>query len=372
MSIRNLIIGCGLSGIVLANKLATELKEKVLVIDRKGHIGGNIFDYKDGNGILVHKYGPHILHTNIKRVWDYLSLFTKWHKFSLEVNAFVDHKFINIPFNLNSLYKFFANDEAVDLEYELIKSYGHNSQISLFDLKNGTNIKIHTLSKVIYNKIYKNYTLKQWGRCLEEIDPATIERLPIYISRDNKYFKEIYQAIPLNGYTYMANKMLENSRIDVQLNTDFNNIKNKIKYDRLFCTCPIDEFFNFRFGELPYRSLHFDICEKKMEYFQKTAIITYPNNYKFTRICEHKHFLNTKSQNTTISYEYPEEFKLGKNERFYPINNSISNALYSRYVMYSQKKQNIFFLGRLGDYRYYNMDVAVERALKVFDMIKTL
>ena len=224
------------------------------------------------------------------------------------------------------------------------------------------------IGKYVYENVFKNYTMKQWGLKPEEIDPTVTARVPVYISNDVRYFQDKYQAIPINGYTEMIANILNHKNITVKLNTDckeldLNNFKS------IYYTGAIDEYFDYKFGELPYRSLRFDVQTINKEYYQNTVVTNYPNDYDFTRITEHKYFLDEKSEKTTISIEYPEAFEIGKNERYYPISNEKNNSLYNKYLDEAKNNKNLHFFGRLGDYKYYNMDIAVERVLKLFNDI---
>ncbi len=363
---RNLVVGAGLTGATIARKLADELGEQVVVIDRRNVEAGNIYDYKDKiTGITVHKYGPHIFHTNNKEVWDFLSKFTKWHYFFLKPNAVMEGNFVTIPFNLTTLYEVFSNSMAQRLEEKLIKTYGYGIKVPILKLKENNDEDLKFLSDYVYENMFKNYTTKQWGLKPEDIDPTVTARVPIYISHDNRYFQDKYQAIPQIGYTAMVKNMLDHPCIEVRLNTDFKSVGEK--FDRVFYTGAIDEYFDYKFGQLPYRSLEFDIQTLDKEYYQKTVMTNYPNNYDFTRITEHKYFLDEKSDKTIISIEYPQQFELGKNERYYPIANSENLALYSKYQEEAKKIDGLYFVGRLGGYKYYNMDLAVEKALEFFD-----
>ncbi len=370
MSVQNLIVGCGLSGAITAERLASK-GEKVLIIDKRHHIAGNCYDYKDSRtNITVHQYGPHIFHTNNKNVWDYLSRFTKWHYFILKPNVVIDNIKATLPFNLNTLHEVFPRSLAEKLEEKLITQYGYNKKVSILELKTAKDPDLVFLAEFVYEKVFKNYTMKQWGLTPEEIDPSVTARVPVLVSRDSGYFQDTYQGIPAQGYTKMVENILRHPNITVQLNTEFAEVKNSISYNRLFFTGAIDEFFGYAYGELPYRSLYFDIQEKNMEFFQNTVVTNYPNNYDFTRICEHKYFLSEKSDKTILSVEYPLPFVLGQNERYYPIENPANAALYARYLEDAQKENHVFFLGRLGDYKYYNMDLAVDRALKLVENVR--
>lgn len=364
----NLITGAGISGSVIANLIASQLNEKVIVIDRKDHIAGNIYDYKDTEtNIHVHKYGPHAFHTNNKKVWDYLSKFTQWHYFYLKPNAVIEGRKVTLPFNLTTLRELFSPQMADKIEEKLISNYGYKVKVPILELKNNNDEDLKFIAEYIYENVFKNYTMKQWGLKPEEIDPSVTARVPIYISHDDRYFQDKYQGIPKNGYTKMIENMLCHKNIEVKLNTDYKDIKGNFK--RIFYTGAIDEFFGYKYGELPYRSLWFDVQTIDKEYYQKAVVTNYPNDYDFTRITEHKHFLDDKSEKTIISIEYPQSFNPGKNERYYPISNPANQALYNKYSQEAKKLSNLYFLGRLGDYKYYNMDLAVERAMALFEEV---
>ncbi len=368
--IKNLIVGCGLSGIVLAERIASELNEEVLIIDKRDHIGGNCYDYKGQDDIIIHKYGPHAFHTKYKEVWDYLSKFTSWHYFTLKSQIVIDNEKVTLPFNINTIYEVFPEYLATKISKKLINTYGYNKKIPILELKNSKDKDLKFLAEYVYKKIFEQYTVKQWGVTPEEIDKSVTSRVPVLVSKDNGYFQDKYQAIPLQGYTKMMNCILDNPLIKVQLNTDFKDIRDNVKYDKLFYSGAIDEFFNYEFGALPYRSLYFDIQEKNVEYYQNTAITNYPNNYDFTRISEYKYFLDQKTSKTTIAIEYPQEFEDGKNERYYPIANDSNLELYEKYLQKSKNLSNVYFFGRLGDYKYYNMDETIKRALDLFKKVK--
>lgn len=368
--IKNIVVGAGFSGATMAHKIATELGENVLVIDAKSHIGGNCYDYWDKNGICVHQYGTHIFHTNLKNVWDYISQFTKWYPYMHQVRGQIDGQEVPIPFNLNSIHQVFPKSIADTLEQKLIAKFGFNVKVPILELRKANDKDLEFLADYVYEKIFLHYTLKQWGMKPEDLNPAVTGRVPVYIGRDNRYFQDTYQGIPLEGYTKVIERMLDNPKINVKLNTKWDGIKDKVSFDRLFFTGPIDEFFDYNLGELPYRSLHFDFLTFDKEYFQSGACINYPNNYDFTRIGEYKYFLDNKSNKTVVSYEYPESFERGKNERYYPIVKDENQALYNKYLEQTTALKNVHFLGRLGDYKYYDMDKAINRALELFERIK--
>lgn len=368
-----LIVGAGISGSVLANLIAERLNQKVLIIDRREHIAGNCFDYLNANeNITVHKYGPHIFHTNNKEVWDYLSNFTKWHYFYLKPNVMIEGNRVSLPFTLKTLRELFSTSMSERIENKLIAKYGYGVKVPILDFQKSKDKDLNFIGKFVYENVFKNYTIKQWGLKPEEIDASVTARVPIYISNDSRYFQDKYQAIPIKGYTKLIENILNHKNITVQLNTDYKTLsQNEMKeFKAIFYTGAIDEYFDYQYGELPYRSLKFDIITIDKEYYQKSVVTNYPNDYDFTRITEHKYFLDEKSNKTIISVEYPRAFSLGKNERYYPINNDKNDKLYNKYLRESKKLNNVYFFGRLGDYKYYNMDLAVERVFELFEKLK--
>jgi UDP-galactopyranose mutase len=362
------VVGAGLSGAIIARKIAEDKNEKVLVIDAKDHIGGNLYDYRDSAGIMVHKYGPHIFHTNNRDVWNFISRFTKWRPYHHRVQGLVDGKFVPIPFNLNSLRMVFPNAMADRLENLLISHFGFNKKVPILELRNSRDKDLEFLAQYIYDKIFLEYTIKQWGLAPDQIDPTVSGRVPVYVSRDDRYFQDKYQGVPLFGYTKMLESILDHPNIEVKLKSPFNKEIHKAK--QLFWTGSIDEFFDNKFGALPYRSVVFDFLTFDQPQFQEVSQVNYPTNYDFTRITEYKHFLHDNSPETTISYEYPTAFVAGENDRQYPIANDDNAALYAKYMELARNFPNVHFLGRLGDYKYYDMDKAVARALAVFNKVK--
>lgn len=367
---QNLIVGCGLSGAVMANKLANELNETVLVIDKKDHIAGTCYDFKNEHGITVHKYGPHIFRTNSKEIWQFLSKYTQWYPFMHKVLGIVDGIEIPIPFNLNSMHKVFPEQMASTLANKLIQAFGFNKKVPILQLRRTDDKELQFLAEYIYTKVFLGYTLKQWDYTPEQLDPSVTGSVPVYISRDDRYFQEKYQAIPRLGYTKMFENMLNHPNIEVKLNTDFADIKKDISYERLIYTGPIEEFFDYKYGKLPYRSLDIKIETFNTERFQNAPVVNYPENYDFTRIAEYKYFLNEKSDKTTLSFEYPENFEIGKNDRIYPILNPENQAIYDRYAADAQQLPNTYFIGRLGAYRYYDMNRTIANAFDTFNTIK--
>lgn len=360
-----LVVGCGPSGSCLANRIGDN-NNKVVIIDQKDHIGGNCYDYFDSNGIDIHQYGTHIFHTENQDVWNFLSRFTQWYPYQHEVKALIDGQLVPIPFNFNSIEQLFPQKMAHSLIEALLNEFPFNKKVPILKLRESKNKDLQFLAEYVYEKVFLHYTVKQWGVKPEDLDPLVTGRVPVFVGRDNRYFQAKYQGIPLHGYTAMFEKMLNHPNIEVRLGTAFN--KEMLKdFDHCFFTGAIDEFFDYQYGELPYRSLKFNFLTFERPYFQSNSVVNYPCNYDFTRIGEYKYFLGTQSDSTVVSYEYPEPFVLGKNERYYPIINEEHKTLYAKYLALADKLENVTFLGRLGDYKYYDMDQAVARVLKLVE-----
>jgi len=374
-----IIVGSGFAGSVIAERIANVLNQKVLIIEKRNHIGGNCYDYKDENNIIVHEYGPHIFHTDYKEVFDYLSNFTDWHNYQHRVLAFVDGKKVPLPFNLNSIYEVFPQEFAKRLEVRLIEKYGYGTKIPILELLKEEDQDLKFLANYVYEKIYKNYTMKQWGLKPEEISPQVTARVPIYVSRDNRYFTDKYQVIPKDGYTKIFERMLNHPNIKIMLNTDFKEVisidfENKKIYflgqefkGKLIFTGMIDELFNFKYGFLPYRSLDLRFETIEQEYYQEAPVVNYPNDYDFTRITEFKHIHPVKSDKTTILKEYPKAYQPNVDIPYYPVFTKENQELYNKYKEEADKFENLILVGRLAEYRYYDMDDVVKRALEVFE-----
>jgi len=372
-----IIVGAGYAGSVMAERIATQLNKKVLMIEKRSHIGGNCYDFKDDNNIRIHKYGPHLFHTEKKKVIDYLSQFTSWDIYNHKVLAVIDGKKVPIPFNINTLYEVFPNTKAKKLEEKLMSEFDYNSKIPILELKNSKDKDLQFLADFVYEKIFVHYTAKQWGMKPEDMDGAVTARVPIFVGRDDRYFNDKYQVVPKNGYTKLFEKMLNHKNIKLMLNTDFNEVcqitengfmlmesefKGKIIY-----TGQIDELFDYKFGDLPYRSVDMKFETIDKEYYQEATTVNYPNNYDFTRITEFKHIHAIKSDKTTILKEYPKEYIKGKDTPYYPIFTDENQKKYNQYFEYSKRWSNLILLGRLAEYKYYDMDDMVERVLEVFE-----
>ncbi len=356
-----LIVGSGLAGCTMANLLAKEGK-KILIIDYRKHIAGNVYDEYDDNGILIHKYGAHLFHTKSKKVWDYLSQFTKWHYYTHKVLANVDGCTVPFPINVDTVNMLFGTKFDSTNIHTFFEKY--KEQVS--DIKNSEDQIVSQVGYVLYEKFFKNYTKKQWGVYPSELDKSITGRIPIRTNRDDRYFSDPYQGIPLKGYTKMVENMLDYPNINIMLNTTFEEIKDLIAYDKLIYTGPIDRFFNYCHGKLPYRSLKFEYQTLEKEYFQDVMVVNYPNDYDFTRILEFKHCTGQDHKKTTICMEYPS--KTG--EPYYPIANNETKILYEKYKTEADKHSNVIFLGRLAEYKYFDMDMVVNRSLLKFEELK--
>lgn len=373
MSQTNIIVGSGFSGSTMARLIAEKLDEKVVVVDKKDHIAGNSYDYRDENGIMIHKYGSHIFHTNNEKVWTFLKQFTDFNTYMHEVVGILDGIEAQIPFNFTTLYQVFPETLAKRLEEKLLKKFEYNKKVPILEFQKQDDEDLKFLAEYVYEKIFLNYTTKQWGVSPKDVDGAVTARVPVYLSKDNRYFQDKYQGIPLEGYAKLVEKMLDHPNIEVVLNKDFAEFKKEnsdlVKNARIFYTGSIDEFFDYKFGKLPYRSVNFKFETHNREFYQTHACINYPNNYDFTRIHEYKHYLNDKSEKTVIAKEYSEFFELGKNERYYPIASEENAKLYQKYLDEAKNLKDVYFFGRLGDYKYYNMDLAVARAIELFEEV---
>ena len=383
-SVDYIIVGSGFAGAILAERLATQLNKKVLMIEKREHIAGNMYDYQDENKILVHKYGPHLFRTNESKVVEYLSQFTSWHPYQHKVIASVDDKFVPIPFNLRSIEILFSEDKARLYKEKMLKIFGNDVKVPISILRSHEDHDIKELGDFIFQKIYLNYTLKQWGDDPKNLDFDIITaRVPVHISYDDRYFQQQFQALPAAGYTEMFKKMLNSFNIQIQLNT---NAKDVIRLDQskfkvyfngeefqgdLIYTGPVDELFDYRLGQLPYRSLQFVTETHNVPIFQPTTTVNYPNTEDYTRITEFNHMMkNPNKFKTTIMYEYPQNYDKDDplmDIPYYPIPKNSSTKLYVKYKSLAEKFQNLHLVGRLAEYRYYDMNDIIIRALQMFD-----
>ncbi len=358
------IVGAGFAGCVLAERGASQLNQKVLIIEQRNHIGGNAYDYYNKAGILVQKYGPHIFHTNNKQVWDYLSGFTRWNSYAHRVLAAVNGKEVPLPINLETMERLYDRDFTA----EKLKEYFETHKVKLNKITNSRDVVVSQIGEELYELFFKNYTKKQWGVYPDELNPQVTRRIPVRFNRDTRYFSDIYQGIPKYGYTRMFEKMLDNKNIYILLNTNYKDVIQSIEFDKFIFTGAIDYYFDYRFGELPYRSIDFSFKTLEVEKYQNAAVVNYPNDHDYTRITEFKYFYFQKHHKTTICYERPKS----AGHPYYPIPMPENEDLYLKYKKEAEKLENTYFVGRLAQYKYLNMDRVVANALEVFDeQIKT-
>ncbi len=364
---RVLVVGCGFSGATMARLLAEYANRRILIIDRRDHIAGNSYDYRDVNGITVHRYGSHIFHTSSEDVWNFISRFAEFNAYVHKVVAVVDGKEVPVPFNLDSLFICYPRSKADALEKKLLERYPSGTEISVLDFMRQEDLDLRGLADFIYKKIFLGYTCKQWGTAPEDTAASVLARVPVRINRDCRYFRDRYQGIPLQGYTQAVHRMLDHPNIEISLNTDFAQLRDRVgSFEHVFYTGCIDEYFDYSLGALPYRSVHLEQEELNCRCYQSNAVVNYPCDFDFTRIHEYKYYLGETSPRTVIAREYPGPYVPGMNEPSYPIANDSTARLYASYVELAKEHPNVHFFGRLGDYRYYNMDAAIERALQLF------
>lgn len=355
-----IVVGAGLAGSTLAERIASQKNEKVLVIEKKNHVAGNCFDYYDKHDILIHKYGPHIFHTNQKEVWDYLSNFTDWQLYQHRVLSYIDGMLVPIPINLDTVNKLFGTD----LTTEELPEFFEQKSKDIDKIESSADVVLSQVGEYLYEKLFKNYTKKQWGVTPDNLSPKVISRVPIRENRDDRYFDDPYQGLPENGYTAMVKNMLNHPNIKILLGTDFKEVLDEISFKEMIYTGPLDYYFDYKFGELPYRGLDMKFETYYKERYQENAVINYPNDYEFTRITEFKQMTGQKTNKTTILKEYPKEAS-AMTEPYYPILNEETDNLASKYREEANSNDTIF-VGRLANYEYLDMDIAVSRALKAF------
>ncbi|MCS7092720.1 MAG: UDP-galactopyranose mutase [Patescibacteria group bacterium] len=379
-----IVVGAGFAGSVIAERCARVLGKRVLIIEKRAHIGGNAYDCYDDHGILIHQYGPHIFHTNQKFVIDYLSNFTTWIEYQHRVQALIDGSYVPLPFNLNTIQQLFPQHLAMQYIELLIQRVGFGKRTTILQLRElSSEPLLQQLAEFVYQKVFLNYTLKQWELRPEELNPTVTGRVPVVISYDDRYFADEYQMMPKSGYTAMFHKMLSDQNIHYLLNTDYQDI---VKIDfinkkiqlfgqefsgLLVYTGKIDEFFGYCFGELPYRSLHFAFEHlPQIDSYQKVGTVNYPNDYSYTRITEFKKITQQRHSGTTIVREYPQRYdrhKAGADIPYYPLPQPTNEKLYQQYKNLAATWSNVIFVGRLAEYRYYDMHHVVARALHVFE-----
>lgn len=349
------IVGLGFAGCILARKLA-EAAHEVTIIDKRDHIGGNAFDSYDSHGVLIHNYGPHIFHTNSEKIFKYLSQFTEWRTYEHRVLCMVNGKCYPFPINrdtLNQLYNLDLNDTEAAVFLESVRE-------TRASLNTSEDVVLNSVGRDLYEKFFLNYTKKQWGLDPSKLKAGVAARIPVRTNTDDRYFTDTYQAMPLHGYTKMFERMLDHPNIEVKTGVDFNQIKNEIKAGHIVYTGPIDEYFDYCFGKLPYRSLRFDHeHHQNTTQLQSVGTVNYPNDFDYTRITEFKHLTGQIHSGTSTVKEYPQS----EGDPYYPIPNNENEALYKQYEVLAKTESSVTFVGRLAQYRYYNMDQVVGAAL---------
>lgn len=379
-----LVIGAGIAGAVTARKLAEEAGKKVLVIEKRPHIGGNCYDEADEYGILIHNYGPHIFHTGMEEVYSYLSRFTDWYHFGHEVVAKVGERLIPVPFNLHTLHLVFDEEKAKRLEKKLVETYGEGSRVPIMKLRESGDADIREIADYVYENIFLKYTMKQWGQTPEEISPEVTGRVPVLISYDNRYFQDKYQGVPKDGFTPMFERMLDHENIEVRTGTDCRDLLT-FKEDAVYFegerfdgevvyTGTLDELFDCRFGRLPYRSLDFHFEHYDEDAYQGRSVVNYTVSEDFTRITEFKFLTGQQHTNgTTIVKEYSFAYTGAKGEiPYYAILNDENQALYEKYKDLTSRIKNFHLLGRLAEYKYYNMDAMTKKAMELAEQLKQI
>jgi len=356
-----LIVGAGFAGSVMAERLARGAGKKVLIVDRRPHVGGNAYDYYDAAGILVHRYGPHIFHTNCADVFAYLSQFTAWRPYEHRVLASVDGRLVPIPINLDTVNRLYGlNLASADLERFFAERAEPRPQ-----LRTSEDVVVSKIGRELYEKFFRGYTRKQWGLDPSELDASVTARIPVRTNCDDRYFTDAYQAMPRDGYARMFQGMLQHPLITVSLGRDFKSIDGTVPYREIIYTGPVDAFFDYRFGPLPYRSLEFRFETLDRPLFQPTGTVNYPNEHDFTRITEFKYLTGQRHPKTTVVYEYPR----AEGDPYYPIPRPQNAETYRQYQALADATHGVHFVGRLATYRYYNMDQVVAQALALYAKI---
>ncbi|HEX6737051.1 MAG TPA: UDP-galactopyranose mutase [Vicinamibacteria bacterium] len=353
-----LVVGAGFAGSVVAERLARGSGKRVLLVDRRPHVGGNAYDYYDEAGLLVHRYGPHVFHTNSAEVFSYLSSFTEWHDYEHRVRAFVDGKLLPIPINLDTVNELYG----LDLDSVGCEAYFARVAEARPLIRNSEDVVVSKVGRDLYEKFVRHYTRKQWGLDPSELDPAVLARIPTRTSRDDRYFTDAFQAMPRHGFTRMFERMLDHPNISLLLQTDYRDLGRSVPYREIVYTGPVDEFFDYRFGKLPYRSLHFRHQTLPVERHQPVAVVNYPNEHAYTRVTEFKHLTGQVHPRTSIVYEYPQ----ADGDPYYPVPRPENAATYRRYQALAEATPGVHFVGRLATYRYYNMDQVVAQALTLY------
>lgn len=356
-----LIVGAGFAGSVLAERLARGLGKKVLICDKRNHIGGNAYDHYDAAGLLVHKYGPHIFHTNSADVFDYLSQFTEWREYQHRVLASVDGQLLPIPINLDTINKFYGLNLTSREVDDFLASVAEKRE----PVRTSEDVVVNRVGRELYSKFFRNYTRKQWGLDPSELEAQVTARIPVRTNRDDRYFTDQFQSMPRRGFTHMFENMLDHPNIKILLNCDYKEVGDAFTYDQMIYTGPVDAYFDYRFGKLPYRSLEFRHETHDREQFQSAPVVNFPNDYAFTRITEFKYLTGQEHRKTSIVYEFPQ----AEGDPYYPVPQPANAKIYAQYNELAKATPGVHFVGRLATYKYYNMDQVVAQALTVYKHI---
>jgi len=353
-----LIVGAGFAGSVLAERLAREQNKRVLIVDKRNHIGGNAYDHYNEEGLLVHKYGPHIFHTNSKEVFEYLGQFTEWRPYEHRVLASVDGQLLPIPINLDTINKLYG---LALTSFELEEFFQKVAE-EIPQVRTSEDVVVSKVGRELYEKFFKNYTRKQWGLDPSELDASVTSRVPTRTNRDDRYFTDTYQAMPAHGYTRMFERMLDHPNIKIMLNTDYREVEGVIPYTEMIYTGPVDEFFDYCYGKLPYRSLEFKHETHNIERYQEAPVVNFPNEQLYTRITEFKYLTGQEHPKTSIVYEFPQS----EGDPYYPVPRPENQEMYKQYRALAEAMPNVHFVGRLATYKYYNMDQVVAQSMTVY------
>jgi UDP-galactopyranose mutase len=358
-----LIVGAGFSGATLAERLASQGGRKVLLVDKRSHIAGNAYDCYDDAGVLIHKYGPHIFHTNSKQVFEYLSKFTRWRAYQHRVLASVDGQLVPIPINLDTINQLYG----LNLSSRDVEAFFASVAEPTDHLRTSEDVVVSKVGRELYEKFFRGYTRKQWGIDPSELDASVTARVPTRTNRDSRYFTDSYQAMPLFGYTRMFENMLSHENIKIMLNTDYREILDCIPYREMIYTGPVDEFFGYRYGKLPYRSIEFKFETHDCPTYQTAPVINYPNDNLYTRVTEFKYLTGQQHSKTTLVYEFPQD----GGDPYYPVPRAENVDLYRKYQALAAETPQVHFAGRLATYKYYNMDQVVAQALTLYGKISS-
>ena len=356
-----LVVGSGFAGAVMAERLASQRGEKVLLIDRRPHLGGNAYDRYDEAGILIHQYGPHIFHTNSQAIFEYLSRFTSWRPYEHRVLAEVDGMQVPIPINLTTINRLYG----LSLTSEELEGWLAARAERCEVIRTAEDVVVSTVGRELYEKFFLGYTRKQWGVDPSGLDKSVTSRVPTRTNEDDRYFGDKYQFMPARGFTSMFRKMVDHPNIEIMLETDYDDLKGIVEFKRMIFTGPVDEYFEYRHGRLPYRSLNLKHVILDKKWHQTVAVINYPQTQLYTRVTEYKHLTGQEHSRTSLTYEYPSE----NGDPYYPIPQAENAALYKRYERLAAEARDVWFVGRLATYRYYNMDQVVGQSLATFRRI---